>query len=103
MPYAVIVTMSAPVERYDELHAELKKVASRELPGLLVHIARPTSDGFQLIEVWESKEDLDRYNQELVWPLSARLFPDQLAAEQQMVIEEFEIRGLVIPRGEIVL
>ena len=103
MPYAVVVTMSAPVETYDVLHAELKKVTVEDIRGLLVHIARPTADGFQLIEVWESKEDLDRYNREVVWPLSARLFPDQSAAAQQMVVEEFEVRGLVIPQGGIVL
>lgn len=103
MPYAVIVTMSAPLETYDVLHAELKKVAVEDIKGLLVHIARPAPEGFQLIEVWESKEDLDHYNQELVWPLSARLFPDQSAAAQQMVVEEFEVRGLVIPRGGIIL
>ena len=103
MPYGVIVTMSAPVGTYDVLHAELKRVASQAIRGLLVHIARPTADGFQLIEVWESKQDLDRYNQEVVWPLSARLFPDQSASDQQMDTEEFEVRGLVIPQGHIIL
>lgn len=103
MTYAVIATMSAPVETYDVLHAEMKKVPIEEIRGLLVHIARPTADGFQLIEVWESKEDMDRYNRELVWPVSARMFPDQSATAQQMVTEEFEVRGLVIPQGNIVL
>lgn len=103
MPYAVIVTMSAPVETYDVLHAELKKVTVGDVRGLLVHIARRAPEGFQLIEVWESKEDLDHYNRELVWPLSARLFPDQSPGAQQMVVEEFEVRGLVIPQGGIIL
>lgn len=101
MPYAVIASLSAPVEMYDVLHAEMKKVNVADIRGLLVHIARSTPDGFQLIEVWESKEDYDHYNRELVWPLSARLFPDRSAAAEQMVVEEFEVRGLVIPQGGI--
>jgi hypothetical protein len=36
--------------------------------GLLVHIGRATTDGFQTLEVWESKDHYDRANSEIVFP-----------------------------------
>jgi hypothetical protein len=34
------------------------------LPGMLYHAGGPTSDGWRVIEVWESQEALDRFFQE---------------------------------------
>ena len=57
--YGVISTVPAPVEMYDTLHGEiLRRVGF--IDGLLVHIGRATTDGFQMLEVWESKEHYDR-------------------------------------------
>jgi hypothetical protein len=48
--YGVITTVSAPVEMYDTVHAEiLRRVGF--IDGLLVHIGRATTDGFQVLEV----------------------------------------------------
>jgi hypothetical protein len=52
--YGVITTVPAPVEMYDAVHGEiLRRVGAFD--GLLVHIGRATTDGFQVMEVWESK------------------------------------------------
>ena len=60
--YGVVTTVPAPVEIYDRMHAELIKRASSFVGdlGLLVHVGRATADGFQLFQVYESKEHYDR-------------------------------------------
>jgi hypothetical protein len=66
--YGVITTVPAPVETYDRMHAELIKRAGPSVHGLLVHIGRATSDGFQIVQVWESKQHYDRANTDIVFP-----------------------------------
>ena len=54
--YSISYQVPAPIEAYDALHAAVKDVTASDGEGLLVHIARPTETGFEIIEVWESQE-----------------------------------------------
>lgn len=102
MTYGVVVDMSAPLEMYDSLHRELLRTTAGSVEGLLVHLARPTADGFQIIEVWDSREQYDSYNQEVVWPLAAQVWgtkPEPTAAPPTE--EDFVVRGLLIPGAGI--
>ena len=54
MSYGVVYTVPAPIEVYDAIHAEAMKQPS---DGLMMHLARKVDGGFQVIEVWESKEE----------------------------------------------
>ena len=101
MTYGVVVNVSIPVEAYDALHHKLLELTGAEVEGLLAHVGRATDTGFQVIEVWDSKEQSDRYNQEVVWPLAAELSAGQPMPEQ--TTEEFGVRGLVIPGAGIAL
>ena len=47
--YGVITTVPAPVEMYDGMHAEIIKRAGTSVDGLLVHVGRATTDGFQVL------------------------------------------------------
>jgi hypothetical protein len=67
--YGVITTIPVPVETYDAVHAEMLKRVGTTVDGLLVHIGRATTDGFQTLEVWDSKEHYDRANADIVFPL----------------------------------
>ena len=100
MTYGFVMDVPAPIEFYDALHAELARRTSGDVDGLLLHVARQTGDGFQVIEVWESKELCDRYTAELVNPTIA-----ELSAGQPMpmapALEEFEPRGLVVPAAHV--
>ena len=60
--YGLITTVSAPVEMYDRMHAEMRKRTGTSIDGLLVHVGRAAPDGFQVLEVWESKDHYDRAN-----------------------------------------
>jgi hypothetical protein len=101
--YGVITTVPAPVQMYDRMHAEMLKRAGRSLDGLLVHIGRPTTDGFQTLEVWESKQHYDRANTDIVFPLMRELAGDQPPPSIELATETFDIHGLVIPNGNILI
>jgi hypothetical protein len=102
--YGVVTTVPAPVEVYDRMHAELIKRAGRSLEGsgLLVHVGRATADGFERFEVWESKDHYDRAIQ-MTDPLMRDLAGDLPQPSTEPSAEAFEVRGLVIPRGDIVI
>jgi hypothetical protein len=101
--YGVITTVPAPVETYDRMHAELIKRAGPSVHGLLVHIGRATTDGFQIMQVWESKEHYDRANTDIVFPLMRELAGDQPPPSIEQATEAFDVRGLVIPSGNILI
>ena len=102
--YGVVTSVPAPVEMYDRMHAELIKRASSIVGdlGLLVHVGRATAEGFELFQVFESKEHYHR-----TMDISASLMREvagdlpRLSTEQST--EVFEVRGIVIPRGDIVI
>ena len=88
---------------YDTVHAEMLKRIGTTVDGLLVHIGRATTDGFQTVEVWESKEHYDRANTDIVFPLMRELAGDQPPPSTAPPPETFEVRGLKIPSGNIMI
>lgn len=101
--YGVITTIPAPVEMYDALHAEWLKRVGASVDGLLVHIGRAATDGFQTLEVWESKEHYDRANTDIVFPLMRELAADEPAPSTEPATDTFDVHGLVIPSGNILI
>ena len=101
--YGVITTFPAPVEMYDGMHAEMLSRVGMSFEGLLVHIGRATTDGFQTLEVWESKDDYGRANSEIIFPLMRELAGDQPPPSMEPAAETFDVHGLVIPSGNIVI
>ena len=102
--YGVVTAVPAPVEMYDRMHAELIERAGTSLDGtgLLVHVGRATADGFERFEVWESKDHYDRANQ-MTGSLMRDLAGELPQPSTEPSTEVFEVRGLVIPRGDIVI
>jgi hypothetical protein len=102
--YGVVTNVPAPVEVYDRMHAELIKRASTSLAGtgLLVHVGRATADGFELFQVFESKEHYDRA-MDISASLMRELAGDLPQPSTEQSTEVFEVRGIVIPRGDIVI
>jgi hypothetical protein len=102
--YGVVTAVPAPVEIYDRMHAELIKRAGTPVDGLglLVHVGRATDQGFERFEVWESKEHYDRA-MEMTVSLMRELAADLPQPSTEQSTEVFEVRGIVIPRGDIVI
>ncbi len=101
--YGVITTIPAPVETYDAVHAEWLKRVGATVDGLLVHIGRGTTDGFQTLEVWESKEHYDRAMSDIVFPLMQELAGDQPPPSTDPATETLDVHGLVIPSGNVLI
>jgi CO dehydrogenase/acetyl-CoA synthase beta subunit len=99
MTLGVVTDVSAPVATYDALHAAVLERTGTAVDGLLLHLARPTADGFQLIEVWESGEQWERAHREVIGPVVAEVLRGQAPPAQ--VVTEFEVRGLVLPRAGV--
>ena len=101
--YGVITTVPAPVEMYDAVHAEMIKRAGTSIDGLLVLVGRATTDGFQTLEVWESKDHFDRAKTDIVFTLLRQLAGDHPQPSIGQATEVFDPHGLVIPGSNILV
>ena len=102
MTYAYIADVAAPVEMYDLLHREIVREGGERVEGLLVHVGRATATGFQVLEVWESRSDFERYNDEVVLPVMQRMAAGSPDPVPQQEIQEFDLHGLVLADGRVV-
>jgi hypothetical protein len=88
-----------PVEVYDAVHEALLERTGGAVAGLLVHLARQTDDGVQVIEVGESREAFERYGREVVEPVVSEILA---GAEHPLeIVTPFDVRGLVVPAGGV--
>jgi hypothetical protein len=55
--------------------------------GLLVHTAGFTGNGFRIFEVWESREDYERFVEERLMPLIQEVAPADDRQPQQTIYE----------------
>ena len=99
MTWAVTMDVHEPVELYDAVHRALLERTGGAVDGLLVHLARQTDDGFQVIEVWESREEFERYSAELVGPVAVEVL--QGRPRTPTVVSPFDVRGLVLPQAGV--
>ena len=67
--YGYTMHIPAPREAYEAMHRAVLEVIDEDGggDGLVLHLAYETEQGFDLTEVWESKEQLDAFN-ETVFP-----------------------------------
>jgi len=99
MTWGVIVDVPAPVEVYDAVHTALLERTGGVADGLLIHLARATADGFQIVEVWDSREQAERYEREVVGPIAAEVASS--TSPSGRAVEEIDLRGLVLPRAGV--
>jgi hypothetical protein len=72
--YGYTLDVPAPIEAYRATHQAILEVVDEEGggEGLVLHFAYPTDEGFALTEVWESKDQLDAFNQNVLPKAMAR-------------------------------
>jgi hypothetical protein len=91
MAHGIVATIPAPIEVYKAVNAQVAEQTGDAPPeGLLVHIARATPDGFQVIEVWESKQQCTQFEDTILAPIIDRVTGGQ-APPREQVTEEFEV------------
>jgi hypothetical protein len=94
MTYAYIVDVPAPIEVYDAVHAAIDRRSGGRADGMVVHLARATATGFQVLEIWESKDQSDRFDAEVVGPAMAEVGAGD---GPEPVRDEFEPHVLIAP------
>jgi hypothetical protein len=84
---AILMRMEVPEwtqEHYDRLAGEV--TPDGKLPaGCLTHVSAPLpSGGWQVVDVWESREAMDRFTTEKIMPAAQRLGIPQPATAPQV-------------------
>jgi hypothetical protein len=98
MAYGVITRIPAPIEAYDASGVEMVKAEGKLDPdGLILHVARAIEDGFELIEVWQTKEHSDEFNKSVVAPALLRLGVARSADGPVPQIVEFDASRIMVP------
>lgn len=98
--YGVLSKIQAPVEAYDAVHAEVRRIAGDAPDGLLTHVGRATADGFEVLEVWQSREQFERFQREVMPRVMAVVMPGAPPPPPD-AISEVDVRGLVVPSAGI--
>jgi hypothetical protein len=72
--YGYTVHFPAPIEAYLAMHRGVMEVVAEDgdVEGLLLHYAYPADEGFDLVEIWESKEQLEAFNRDVFPKAMAR-------------------------------
>lgn len=94
MPVLVTAEVIGQTEEgYDGMNRMLSS-ALRQAPGLILHTAHPTSDGWRVLEVWQSKEQANQFFATFVHPhLPPGIRPRRTFQE---------VHGLIAPHLEMV-
>ena len=72
--HGYIFRAKEPIEAYNALHKEVVDIVGSDDPeGLLVHLAYATDTGYDILEVWESKNQADAFSREIVSQAFQRL------------------------------
>ncbi|MGS0684892.1 hypothetical protein ACVBEQ_07035 [Nakamurella sp. GG22] len=98
MTYNIIFDVPAPIEMYDATHASVMEVVGEDDVGLVAHIARATDAGFEIVEIWRSKEAFDHFNTE-IWPKVAAKIPGAEGMDAPKG-REFDVRGLIVAHND---
>jgi hypothetical protein len=89
MSYGEIIQVGAPIEAYQAMHKQIGELLGPVVPeGAILHVARATDDGFEVIEVWESKEQADAFKREVFQLAVEKLGPAAAGAEPRFLAFE---------------
>lgn len=95
--YGVTTHVPVPSEAYHAIHRAVMSVVEEQggAEGLVLHLARATEEGFDVVEVWESREHADAFN-ETVMPIALERagVPTDGPAPR---VEEFDPLGVLVP------
>jgi hypothetical protein len=70
MPYAFVQDVAASWQLYRQLTGRLVEPAP---PGLIVHVAGPTDEGFRIIDIWTSEQAWQDFQTRALAPAVAAL------------------------------
>jgi hypothetical protein len=97
--YGYTMHVPAPIDAYDAMHKAVMEVAEEGggVEGLILHLAFSTDQGFDLIEVWETKEHFDAFSRDVFPKAMARAGVPLYGSQPEPF--EFVPAGVVTPRA----
>jgi hypothetical protein len=97
--YGYTMHVPATPEAYQALHAAVNEVVGEQGggDGLILHVAHATDLGFDITEVWESREQLEAFNRTVFPQAMARAGITMDGPPPPTV--EFEPLAVVTPRA----
>ena len=97
MTYAFTIDMPGSLELYRTAHAEFRKFPTDEM---LLHLARPTDGGVQIVEVWTSAEAFESWMATSGGPVMGALAAAGWTLPE-VTPAPFDPAGLVLPAAGI--
>ncbi len=85
MAYAVLMEFDADLDTHKKIAGA---VGDEPVKGQIVHAAGPSPNGIYSLDVWESKEDADRFFAERLMPAVASL---GIAGGPPLSVQEFDL------------
>jgi hypothetical protein len=83
-------------QMYDGVQAELG-IESDPPPGLIVHWAGEMDGKWTVLDLWESREEYDRFRDERLFPAIQKVSGMNPADGPQPTITEFTVHNYVLP------
>ena len=99
--YSFTIAVPGPIEAYDGLHHALIDVTGGAVDGMLLHLGRQTETGYEVTEVWQSKEAFDRFAADILGPVLADLSGGE--EPPSLTVQPFDLRGLLLPGEHLVV
>jgi hypothetical protein len=95
--YGVTTHVPSSIETYHAVHREVMKVVEEQGggEGLVLHLAYATEEGFDSVDVWESRAQADVFNATVIPIAMERAGVSTEGPEPR--VEEFEPIGVVVP------
>jgi hypothetical protein len=91
MAWACVNTVKGGhLDEYDKVNAE---TGDLQADGLIIHLACPIENGFRLIDVWETREQYERFRGERIIPAMHKVFVGDPSAPAEF--EPMEVHRIV--------
>jgi hypothetical protein len=88
MAWGFITELPISRDEYDRLNAEIRD----DPEGLIVHTASEKGGTMRVIDIWESKDAYERFEQEMLFPAMGRI--GMSAPDSPPPRDEFEVHNL---------
>lgn len=75
---AVLLTMDAPLSLEDATAVgNAMDIYDNPPDGLIAHVMTKTPDGMHVVDIWESREDFEKFNEERLMPATQQVMTER--------------------------
>lgn len=64
--YGYTMRVAQDIATYQAMHQAVVELMGDSRDGLILHLAAPSANGFEVTEVWHSKDLLDAFNRDVL-------------------------------------